>query len=78
MLAAAFPLVATAAKAAGSTKAAAVAKELVNTAVLKRAQTAMLAHYHYTAASHAPHATGDSFDFIPPSVIVDGQWGHRG
>jgi branched-chain amino acid transport system substrate-binding protein len=72
----AFPLVAAAAKAANSTDSTAIAKELVNPSVLAQARTAMLSRYNYTAASHAPHASGSEFAFISPSLVVNGQFGH--
>jgi branched-chain amino acid transport system substrate-binding protein len=71
----AFPLVAAAAKAAHSIDASAIAQELVNPSVLAQAQTAMLSGYHYTAASHYPHAAGTEFEFISPSLVVNGQFG---
>lgn len=74
----AFPLVAAAAKAANSTDATAVAKELVNPSVQAQARTAMLSAYHFTAASHAPNPAPSEFTFISPSLVVNGQFGHSG
>jgi branched-chain amino acid transport system substrate-binding protein len=73
----AFPLLATAAKAANSTDAVAIAKELVIPSVLMQARTAVLSAYHFTAASHDPHAAASEFTFIAPSSIVNGQFGHH-
>jgi branched-chain amino acid transport system substrate-binding protein len=74
----AFPLVAAAAKAANSTDATAVAKELVNPSVQAQAQTAMLSAYHFTSGSHAPNPAPSEFTFISPSLVVNGQFGHSG
>ncbi|TVZ02140.1 amino acid ABC transporter substrate-binding protein [Trebonia kvetii] len=74
----AFPLVAAAAKAANSVDSTAIAKELVNPSVLDSAQTAIVTHYGFTAAEHSPQQQSGEFVFIPPSLVVNGQFGHSG
>lgn len=74
----AFPLVAAAAKAANSIDATAVAKELVVPTVLDSAQTAIVSNYGFTSTDHAPQPSSTEFAFIPPSLVVNGQFGHSG
>ncbi|BCN70535.1 ABC transporter substrate-binding protein [Rhodococcus hoagii] len=72
-----FGLVAAAAKKVGSTAdATELAKALEDQDVLDDAKTAFLPRYHYSAQSHAPNLADDGYRFVPPSKVVNGQYGN--
>ncbi len=52
----------------------ALAKALEDPAVTKKAETAILAHYVYSAKSHAPEVAANEFAFIAPSQVKNGQY----
>jgi branched-chain amino acid transport system substrate-binding protein len=69
-----LPLVMAAADAAKSTDGAAIAKKLVDPAVLKSAHTVTFSDYGFTADNHAPQNVQDDYAFIAPSLLKDGQF----
>ncbi|WP_371842812.1 ABC transporter substrate-binding protein [Rhodococcus triatomae] len=73
----AFPLVAAAAEAAGTTTdAEKLAQALETPEVLEAAKTAFLPRYHFSADSHGPAPDADALRFIAPTALVDGQFGN--
>ncbi|GLY65426.1 ABC transporter substrate-binding protein [Amycolatopsis taiwanensis] len=73
-----FALLAAAARDAGSTETAALAKSLEKPAVQESAGTAVISRYNFTSESHEPAADADTFTFVAPSKILNGQFGHPG
>ncbi|MFE3291920.1 ABC transporter substrate-binding protein [Rhodococcus sp. NPDC059234] len=72
-----FGLVAAAAAKVGSSSdATKLAEALEDQQVLDTAKTAFLPSYHYTADSHAPNLTDDGYRFVPPSKLLNGQYGN--
>lgn len=72
-----FGLVAAAAEKTGTTDdPKALAEALENQDVLDTAQTAFLPRYHYTAESHAPNLDDSGYRFVPPSKLLNGQYGN--
>lgn len=72
-----FGLVAAAADKVGSTSdSQKLAKALEDQSVLDNAKTAFLPRYHYTSESHAPNLSDDGYRFVPPSKVVNGQYGN--
>ena len=71
-------LVQAAAKQAGSTDPAELAKALEDPEVQKAAPTAIISTYNFTAEQHGPHANADEFAFISPSPLKDGQFHPQG
>jgi branched-chain amino acid transport system substrate-binding protein len=69
-----MPLIAAAAKAAGSTDAKAIAAALETDAVTTAAHTVILKKYNFTKDSHAANPNTDSMTFIAPAVLKDGQF----
>jgi branched-chain amino acid transport system substrate-binding protein len=67
-------LMVAAAKQAGSSDDAKIATALVDPAVQKAAQTAMVSLYAFTKSSHGANAAGTEFKFIAPGPIMDGQY----
>lgn len=73
----ALVLVAAAAEKAGSsTDAQALAAALEDQEVLDGAQTAFLPRYHFSADSHAPNPGEEAYRFVPPSKLLNGQYGN--
>ncbi|MDG3009523.1 amino acid ABC transporter substrate-binding protein [Rhodococcus sp. D2-41] len=73
----AFPLLASAAKQAGTTTdAAKLATALESPVVQQNAQTAYLPRYHFDATTHAANVDASTFEFIKPGPLVNGQFGH--
>ncbi|TVT61328.1 amino acid ABC transporter substrate-binding protein [Amycolatopsis rhizosphaerae] len=73
-----FAMLAAAAKDAGSTDGAALAKSLEKPEVQQAAGTAVVSRYHFSSTSHAPNADPDAFTFVVPSKVLNGQFGHPG
>jgi branched-chain amino acid transport system substrate-binding protein len=69
-----MPLMAAAAKAAGSIDSKAMAAALETDAVTAAANTVILKKYNFTKDSHAANPSPDSLTFIPPSELTDGQY----
>jgi len=69
-----MPLMAAAAKAAGSIDSKAMAAALETDAVTAAANTVILKKYNFTKDSHAANPSPDSLTFIPPSELKDGQY----
>ncbi|MGW0176768.1 ABC transporter substrate-binding protein [Rhodococcus sp. NPDC003322] len=73
----AFPLVAAAARKAGTTTdAEQLARALEVDEVQENAKTAFVSRYHFTAEDHGPNPTQDELKFIAPGGIVNGQFGN--
>ncbi|QNS02568.1 ABC transporter substrate-binding protein [Streptomyces xanthii] len=71
----ALPLIAAAAEKAGSLDdPKALARALEEQSVQKKAKTAILNDYHFSATAHRPNADAGVFLFIAPSEIKDGQF----
>ncbi|MCB1462854.1 MAG: ABC transporter substrate-binding protein [Nitratireductor sp.] len=70
----ALALMAAAAEAAGSTDAKAMAAALETDAVTTAAKTEILKKYNFSKESHAANPSNDSFAFIAPSELKDGQY----
>ncbi|PTR30984.1 amino acid/amide ABC transporter substrate-binding protein (HAAT family) [Rhodococcus sp. OK519] len=72
-----FGLVAAAADKVGSTSdPQKLAEALEDQQVLDDAATAFLPRYHYTSESHAPNLGDDGYRFVPPSKLLNGQYGN--
>ncbi len=72
-----FGLIAAAADKVGSTSdPEKLAEALEDQQVLDNAQTAFLPRYHYSAESHAPNLADDGYRFVPPSKLLNGQYGN--
>lgn len=70
-----LPLVAAAAEDVGSLDdPEELAKALEDPEVQKSAKTAILKGYGFTKSSHSPNSSTDSFLFIPPSELKNGQF----
>lgn len=69
-----LPMIAAAAKAAGSTDAKALAAALETDAVTTAAQTVILKKYNFSKTAHAANPNTDSMTFISPSELKDGQY----
>lgn len=63
-----------AAIAVGSTEPEKIAEALLDPAVQKDAQTAILGLYAFAKDSHSPHATAAEFSFIAPGKLENGQF----
>ncbi|TQC45894.1 ABC transporter substrate-binding protein [Rhodococcus sp. WS4] len=72
----ALPLVAAAANKAGSSDPEALADALENQEVLDSAETAFSPSYHFTAESHASKPGDEAYKFVPPSPLLNGQYGN--
>jgi|EndMetStandDraft_2_1072991.scaffolds.fasta_scaffold100460_1 branched-chain amino acid transport system substrate-binding protein len=73
----ALPLVVAAANKVGSsTDPEALADALENQEVLDTAKTAFAPAYHYTAESHASKPGDAAYEFVPPSKLLNGQYGN--
>ncbi|MFF0817814.1 ABC transporter substrate-binding protein [Rhodococcus sp. NPDC003318] len=73
----AFGLVAAAAEKVGGTDdPEKLAEALEDRSVLDSASTAFLPRYHYTAESHSPNLDADGYRFVPPSKLLNGQYGN--
>jgi branched-chain amino acid transport system substrate-binding protein len=72
-----FGLVAAAADQVGGTgDPAKLAEALEDQAVLDAAQTAFLPRYRYSAESHSPNLDQDGYRYVPPSKLLNGQYGN--
>ncbi|GAA4485488.1 ABC transporter substrate-binding protein [Rhodococcus olei] len=72
-----FGLVAAAAEKVGSSgDPQKLAEALENQEVLDNAKTAFLPRYHYSAESHAPNLGDGVNKFVPPSKLLNGQYGN--
>ncbi|MFC0454196.1 ABC transporter substrate-binding protein [Rhodococcus jostii] len=72
----ALPLVAAAANKAGSSDPEALADALENQEVLDSAETAFSPSYHFTVESHASKPGDEAYKFVPPSPLLNGQYGN--
>jgi branched-chain amino acid transport system substrate-binding protein len=68
--------VAAANKVGSSTDPEALADALENQEVLDTAKTAFAPAYHYTAESHASKPGDAAYEFVPPSKLLNGQYGN--
>ncbi|RDI26861.1 amino acid/amide ABC transporter substrate-binding protein (HAAT family) [Rhodococcus sp. AG1013] len=72
-----FGLVAAAADKVGSAAdPQKLAEALETQEVLDNARTAFLPRYHYSPESHAPNLADDGYRFVPPSKLLNGQYGN--
>ncbi|MBC2639827.1 MULTISPECIES: ABC transporter substrate-binding protein [unclassified Rhodococcus (in: high G+C Gram-positive bacteria)] len=72
----ALPLVAAAANKSDSSDPEALAEALENQDVLDSAETAFSPSYHFTAESHASKPGDEAYKFVPPSPLLNGQYGN--
>lgn len=73
----ALPLVVAAANKAGSSSdPEALAEALENQEILDSAQTAFSPSYHFSADSHASKPGDEAYKFVPPSPLLNGQYGN--
>ncbi|BAH53211.1 ABC transporter substrate-binding protein [Rhodococcus opacus] len=73
----ALPLVVAAANKTGSSSdPEALAEALENQEVLDGAETAFSPSYHFSADSHASKPGDEAYKFVPPSPLLNGQYGN--